>query len=280
MSTETSEGSPAAGGEEMTMKKEEVLIPEVMTFGKYKGRSMFEVAQDRNYVQWLLLQSWFPDRWPDVYKFLVEGGPTECTPEHNAMQARFLDDAFLRKFVSRLLINVFPEGAEWAREEPEFECEVPPCDVKLYAFATNTEFCNWCEKPLRKCFNEDGSWCRSFYPRSVRSLFRMLERTWFVELKPALGDDYPLVLRKLRGSGWLRPGRPERRIVVLFKDLTTRSISLKEIQQIFRPSIVLPLYDIENGEDKIGSFSTIEQLSKARKQYEALLEREGMQCGS
>ena len=85
-------------------------------FGKYKGRPALELAADRAYCEWLTAQPWFSERYRDVYNVVINYGaePTE-TPEHNALQARFLDDAFCLAVADVLQ----PGGARGAMERDE-----------------------------------------------------------------------------------------------------------------------------------------------------------------
>jgi Exodeoxyribonuclease X-like C-terminal len=77
----------------------------VMPIGKHKGRPVAEVmATDPNYVQWLQLQPWFVEKYKPTYNFIVQAGPpSEMSPEHNALQAKFLDDAFCQQVVGAVI---------------------------------------------------------------------------------------------------------------------------------------------------------------------------------
>lgn len=67
---------------------------DVVPFGKYKGQPVGALVADADYCDWLLAQPWFRDRFANVYQVVVNYGaePVE-TPEHNALQLSFLDDA-------------------------------------------------------------------------------------------------------------------------------------------------------------------------------------------
>lgn len=73
----------------------ERVTGELIPFGKYKGQPLATMASDRDYCEWLLQQSWFVERFPQIHTIVVNnfGEPSE-TPEHNALQIRFLDDRF------------------------------------------------------------------------------------------------------------------------------------------------------------------------------------------
>lgn len=65
---------------------------EVVPFGKYKGQPLEAMAADQQYLEWLMGQSWFRDRYQNIYTLIVNNftEPSE-TPEHNALQAMFLN---------------------------------------------------------------------------------------------------------------------------------------------------------------------------------------------
>jgi hypothetical protein len=74
--------------------------PNVIPFGKYKGRPVEALAQDREYSDWLTGQAWFRERYANYYTLIVNNfGEASETPEHNAAQAEFLDEAFCRNFL-------------------------------------------------------------------------------------------------------------------------------------------------------------------------------------
>jgi uncharacterized protein (DUF3820 family) len=86
----------------------EVMMDEskskIIPFGKYKGRLIDEVLiDDPNYLQWLAGQDWFRAKFVVLHQVIINrGAPAEETPEHNALQVRFLDDAFCRHFMRRV----------------------------------------------------------------------------------------------------------------------------------------------------------------------------------
>lgn len=90
--------------------------PNVVPFGKYRGQPVESMAADRAYCDWLMAQGWFRERYANVYTLIVNnfGEPTE-TPEHNALQARFLDEVFCRGLLSALRWSPLVDATEFAR---------------------------------------------------------------------------------------------------------------------------------------------------------------------
>lgn len=78
------------------MSGEEII--QTMPIGKYRGKSVLEAVQDRNYIEWLLQQPWFKERHPKVHinitSIINNSGMISDvkTPEHNKLQAMFLED--------------------------------------------------------------------------------------------------------------------------------------------------------------------------------------------
>jgi uncharacterized protein (DUF3820 family) len=79
------------------MTEQQNIIP----FGKYKGRAIDEVLlDDPSYLQWLTQQDWFRAKFVVLHQTIINrGAEPEETPDHNAMQVRFLDDDFCKRFL-------------------------------------------------------------------------------------------------------------------------------------------------------------------------------------
>jgi hypothetical protein len=71
----------------------------IVPFGKYKGQPVEVLAQDREYCDWLMNQEWFRTKFVGIHTLIVNhfGEPAD-TPEHNALQARFLDSDWCVRF--------------------------------------------------------------------------------------------------------------------------------------------------------------------------------------
>lgn len=79
------------------------MANEIVPFGKYKGKPVETLRADRDYADWLTAQPWFRERFTGLFQIIVNnfGEPSE-TPEHNRLQARFLDDGFCRALLVAL----------------------------------------------------------------------------------------------------------------------------------------------------------------------------------
>src|SRR5262245_17855383 len=82
----------------------------IIPIGKYKGRTVEEILlEDPSYLEWLGGQDWFRTKHVNVYQVIINrGGEPQDTPEHNALQVKFLDEDFRERFI-RWLIPELPK---------------------------------------------------------------------------------------------------------------------------------------------------------------------------
>src|SRR5579863_4808679 len=68
----------------------------ILPFGKHKGKTVAELlAIDPQYADWVVAQGWVAQRFAELHAaILSRGAGADDTPEHNALQARFLDPLF------------------------------------------------------------------------------------------------------------------------------------------------------------------------------------------
>jgi hypothetical protein len=87
------------------------LVP----FGKYRGQPIDVMLADRGYLEWVLAQpgivAMIQGKYPALFNIITVGAPaTDDTPEHNKLQAMFLDPdfqyAFLEIIVSKSIYAI------------------------------------------------------------------------------------------------------------------------------------------------------------------------------
>jgi uncharacterized protein (DUF3820 family) len=88
-------------GSESAMTDPESKPSNVVPFGKYKGRTIEEIlVDDPGYMQWLSGQDWFRAKFTFLHQTIINrSAEPEETPEHNAIQVKFLDDDFCLRFL-------------------------------------------------------------------------------------------------------------------------------------------------------------------------------------
>jgi hypothetical protein len=138
---------------------ENILIP----FGKYKGQPLEVMAQDQQYMEWIQQQGWLAEKYPQINTLIINNfkEPSE-TPDHNKIQGMFLDMDFISKLVVLYLNKINSKAVIKKISPPKFEID-----------------------------GIDASFTVTYY-NNVDIFFR-------IEIKPGLGDDYPVILRQIRG---------------------------------------------------------------------------------
>ena len=93
--------------------------PKIIPFGKYKGRLVDEVlVDDPNYLQWLAGQDWFRAKFNILHQVIINrGAEPEETPDHNAMQVRFLDDDFCVRLITHIDPQCWHDAASALRSK-------------------------------------------------------------------------------------------------------------------------------------------------------------------
>lgn len=73
----------------------------VLPFGKHKGTTVAELlAKDPAYAEWVVNQGWVAERFAELHAaILSRGAVSDDSPEHNAIQVRFLDETFRLAFL-------------------------------------------------------------------------------------------------------------------------------------------------------------------------------------
>jgi hypothetical protein len=91
----------AGGGHDDASMRGPTMTDTLVPFGKYKGQPIDVLREDKSYCDWLAGQDWFRDRYTTIHTLIVNNfrEPSE-TPEHNALQARFLDNDWLERFIT------------------------------------------------------------------------------------------------------------------------------------------------------------------------------------
>ncbi|WP_046869308.1 hypothetical protein [Microvirga massiliensis] len=196
---------------------------EVVPFGKYKDQPVEVMISDQEYCTWLLAQPWFAERWRDLYQSVVNaGGKTDDTPEHNRLQARFLDEEFCRALalcvepkwadpravclslatteVEDLQESARRQGEEAELGDPEFQgAEITISHLVFESAGWDVTFNATLDGKVlidgRENFRTHGL----HGARDLDAVMRCSERLWLhVECKPVVGDDYPSVLRQIK----------------------------------------------------------------------------------
>jgi hypothetical protein len=196
----------------------------VIPFGKYRGQPVEALMADASYCEWLMAQPWFRERYASLVTIIVNGGvaPDADTPEHNRLQALFLDGEFcvaayrsavgdaaidkrLRERLHKDDRRVWEAGKAACRARGAWEWTPERRLVFAEAAESTVNEIMTFGQPLASFYAEmvnrgaqfevdgwdvviDGQGPREFGP------FEPLN----IELKPQVGDDYSAILRAMK----------------------------------------------------------------------------------
>lgn len=181
-------------------------MSEIIEFGKYKGQPIQVLANDQEYTSWLASQPWLKDRYPVVYNVIINNfSDPEETPEHNRLQAKFLDKEFvdaIGRQLSPLVIAKANKKGFRRNEGYNYHFAISPtrniayqktASVKFEVDAIDVMFevSATYEYDVAKTESSSGVVLET---STVKDYESILFRT---ELKPIVGDDYPAILREM-----------------------------------------------------------------------------------
>lgn len=281
------------------------LVP----FGKYKGKPAEVLRNDPDYCDWLMSQDWFRSRYQGVYNIIINNFTEPAdTPEHNALQAKFLSDDFVAGFIrhalkydifsavsmafkenskacqnAKELLEKIQKEAEAYRAEKEaaedrqirIRCEILLRDLEekeIQAVQMLDEFDSKRERTFAALYEE-------YYQPTAEDLEYRIDfevRGWdvvidkitlnssnvsyctlwnefntfivnrsdsaalpgiHIEIKPAVGDDYPTILRQMKSNG--ARITPDERFVLIYDAFTARGVTEAQMKQTFEKSGII-----------------------------------------
>jgi hypothetical protein len=190
------------------------LIP----FGKYKGQPIEVLQSDPQYVDWLMQQDWVRQRFPSVMNVIINNfGEPEETPEHNRLQALFLDETIRQRLGFEVLLKLCDREKNLFRD----------LAVEGY-YTTLSESAIGVGTPIFEASAID-CYFEFFIPTK-----RYFKASIAIELKPIVGDDYPAILRAMLAT---RIDQRTRRILV-YDSFSSQAVSEEQFRQFFEFSTV------------------------------------------
>jgi len=207
-----------------------IIIMEIVPFGKYKDQPVEALAQDKQYIDWLMGQDWFNARYPQLRTVIINNfkEPAE-TPEHNKMQGKFLNDDFCIAFAKTAFPSDFEDRTyndliykEPCKNRIDKSFEVNGVDVSLQ-LDIRFKHIDCLPDSKEQHIEIDES--------------RVFQSTWIrIEVKPAVGDDFPAVLRQMRAS---------RSNVLYLSEYTGVGLPKEDFIKFFEASGIRVVFDSE-----------------------------------
>lgn len=208
----------------------------IIPFGKYKGQPAEVLLQDSSYIEWLRNQDWFAAKYQTLNVFITNHGEQQDTPEHNALQALFLNRKFRRAFAIRLGFKPTPDASGLAIDQAEaFAASVggtvqrgeSPFTTKLIGF--EHDGCDVYFRATRHGVSVAyGTDCYK-----NRGFLEEFTREFYVEIKPSLGDDYPAVLRQIMATKWYRQNGTYGDGVLFYDKFAAVGATEEQVKEIF-----------------------------------------------
>lgn len=208
---------------------------ELIPFGKYKDQPVTVLQNDQGYTEWLLSQDWFRERYGGIHTLIINNFSTDHdTPDHNAKQARFLND----DFCLALSEVIQPEWTKNARDHiarydgVEFSNAISMIEEREFEVGGFDVFFRPVLKSLSK---KKARFGHEFYPTA----------SWtsvYVEIKPTVSDNFPSVLRQIK-SQIKRAGGGA--IVLFVSSYTGVGANLSDMKAIFKSSGIHVVFEHE-----------------------------------
>ncbi len=237
----------------------------VVPFGKHKGATVAELlAKDASYADWILSQGWVAERFAELHAALAtRGAGTDDTPEHNALQARFLEEKFrknlvwfinhrrITEFLNSAIKEILSDRADKVKRKQSdiaqslstrtyyakynsYRETVARIDKDIARARTELiELTKAVDGPAPKISDAKLATQVKFEQKGVDVVltwqiklpeYGPLQDRLLVELKPSLGDDYPSVLRQMQRLGC---------DVLVLDQYTGRGVSEPQLRQMF-----------------------------------------------
>jgi hypothetical protein len=250
---------------------------EIVPFGKYKGQPLELLLADQDYLHWVSgqpgLMAMLQSRHPAVFNIITVGAPVNSdTPEHNALQARFLAQDFQYAFIELAMGKSVHATATTLAENENAEAEKRFNDRLAAAKENLFDAEKWFQKgaTLPDYFTEAAQNARKAYevlaakprPAPVTPQRPTIEvefecgydvelHAWGwrsdggnyyggwrfrIELKPQMGDDFPAVLRQMKRN------EADTLVVGSFEATTC---TLEQVRKMFGQKRIITLQEIE-----------------------------------
>lgn len=185
-------------------------MSEMIEFGKYRGQPVEVLATDPKYTEWLATQPWLKDRYPVIYNVIINNfSDPEETPEHNRLQAKFMDEEFLDMVGRKLFAGIKSKTMTEEACERKHSCKdgVMKCFPVDQVEYLGTERLAFEEKGIDVTFFLKYSISyeqelTKYNDEVVKDRYTGIHGLWITaELKPTIGDDYPAILREMTHKG-------------------------------------------------------------------------------
>ena len=197
---------------------------EIIPFGKYKGQPIEVLASDKQYIEWLVQQDWFKQRYQSLNAIIINNFQAQQeTPEHNKIQAMFTDDEFLKR-LCELILTQQPDLL-WKEEFKKFSNA-----NDFFNDLKNKSIIPYC------VFEHEGVDVKLSISKFIEdNTFSMTREPIKIEIKQTIGDDYPSVLRQMHANG---------STILICENYNGTTVSINQIRKMFEPKKIFFINEI------------------------------------
>jgi len=224
----------------------------ILPFGKHKGKTVAELlATDPQYADWVSAQAWVAERFAELHSAIISrGAGIDDSPEHNAIQGRFLEPAFREG----ILYVLFGRERSMASAKKAIVADFQRYMNPAYETRDNLKWAEKCRGLLERIALGEPLKLNTAAAFEVKGVDVELSYRWDfagegsytrevgLEIKPTLGDDYPSVMRQMkRLDAWCLVigtytgrGISEPQMRAMFGSSGIRVVFLQEIEEAMR----------------------------------------------
>lgn len=204
------------------------LIP----FGKYKGQPVEILETDPKYREWLAAQTWVKEKHQNFYNIVINNhAEPQETPEHNRLQAKFLDEAFCLKVLKRLHF------------EEKLRLDMSYKETGQHKWMITKPAVNFEESGFDAVISLQGRWASLSDERRHSETITLVA---LVEMKPVVSDDYAAVLRQTKTARQVWGSKPRNRSgyslcvvpAVVIDNFQSEAIDREQLRKIFASSAI------------------------------------------
>jgi len=228
----------------------EIKKPLIVPFGKYKGKPVEILLQDKSYANWFSGNDDLKQKYKDIYTVIINNFHPQSidTPEHNQMQIRFMSEAHSLKLAflasNKKLFQY--DNKHFIDHAPKFINDLKAKNIAASEFLQQFKMNNGikllsltnidCESKEGLDVKYDVSYGYGGILIQPEYLFRraddLFNKFWDnkmylsirVELKPSIGDDFPSVLRQMKAS---------KANILLIREYTGAGVTFEEFVKFF-----------------------------------------------
>ena len=249
------------------------IATETIPFGKHKGKPVEALRGDPTYLEWLMGQDWFREKYQRIYQLVINnfGEPSE-TPAQNKITVRFLDEKFCLALFSvvKRITGHDPVSMDVTDEEEFLKSNLERREQKLreieqglnekgydYDLKRQKETVEAWLKDLRRVKPEDcklvcsvgfehKGWTAQISLHRGHS-YRLGSADALIKVRPSLGDDFPTILRQMK-AGWRDDECNADHAILLIEQYAGSGGSLDQVRKVFHNEgfLVVTVAEVED----------------------------------